>query len=126
MPSTRSILIVDDDANLRQSLMMIIRGAGYDVLFAENARRCLLLLNTRPFDLMILDHKMPDMNGTTLLTIVREMYPGMPVLFLTGNGSPELEKAAKAKGVRGYLVKPQEPEHILSLVRSICPNDPSG
>jgi CheY-like chemotaxis protein len=103
-------------------LGMIIRGAGYEVYCAENAQKCLLLLNMREYDLMILDHKMPDMNGMTLLTIVRQMFPKLPVLFLTGNGSSELEKTAAAKGVRGYLVKPQDPEKILDVVRSICPN----
>jgi DNA-binding response OmpR family regulator len=126
MPSDRSILIVDDDPNLRQSLGLILRTSGYAVDAAENAQTCLLRLETRSFDLMILDQKMPDMNGMTLLTVVRHRFPSLPVLFLTGNGSSELEKRVLSDGAMGYLVKPVEPEAILDLVRSICPKDASA
>ena len=121
MLAPKTILVVDDDLNLRQTLVIILRNAGYDVSFAENAQRCLLLLQTRIFDLLVLDHKMPDMNGMTLLSVIRRTYPDLPVFFLTGNGSPELQKEALEKGVKGYLVKPADPEAILSLVQSICP-----
>jgi CheY-like chemotaxis protein len=121
MPLSTSILVVDDDLNLRKTLVFILRNAGYDVSFAENAQKCLLLLQTRNYQLIVLDHKMPDMNGMTLLTAVRRTYPDLPVFFLTGNGSPELEKEAWEKGVKGYMVKPADPEKILSLIQSICP-----
>jgi len=121
MPSPKSILVVDDDLNLRQTLVMILRNAGYEVFFAENAQKCLLLLQTREYHLMVLDHKMPDMNGMTLLSVIRRTYPDLPVVFLTGNGSPELEKEAWEKGVKGYLIKPADPEKILALVGSVCP-----
>ncbi len=121
MFAPKTILVVDDDLNLRQTLVIILRNAGYDVSFAENAEKCLLLLQTRNYDLMVLDHKMPDMNGMTLLSAIRRTYPDLPVFFLTGNGSPELEKEALEKGVKAYLVKPADPEKILALVKSICP-----
>ena len=121
MSAPQSILVVDDDQNLRQTLVIILRSAGYEVFFAENAQKCLLLLQTRNFNLMVLDHKMPDMNGMTLLSVVRRTYPDLPIFFLTGNGSPELEKEAWEKGVKGYLLKPAYPEKILSLIQSILP-----
>ena len=121
MSAPKSILVVDDDLNLRQTLVLILRNAGYEVFFAENAQKCLLLLQARGFDLMVLDHKMPDMNGMTLLSVIRKTCPDLSVFFLTGNGSPELEKEAWDKGVKGYLVKPADPEKILSQVQSICP-----
>jgi DNA-binding NtrC family response regulator len=120
MAVPKFILVVDDDLNLRQTLVMILRSAGYDVSFAENAQKCLLLLKEREYDLMVLDHRMPDMNGLTLLTVVHNMYPRLPVLFLTGNGTSELEKEVSGKGVKGYLLKPVDPESILSQIRSIC------
>jgi CheY-like chemotaxis protein len=119
MIALKCILVVDDDLNLRQSLVMILRNAGYDVAFAENAQKCLQLLNEREYDLMVLDHKMPDMNGLTLLSVVRNIYPRMPVVFLTGNGTPELEKEVTEKGVRAYLRKPVDPENLIGLIRSI-------
>ena len=121
MSAPQSILVVDDDQNLRQTLVIILRNAGYEVFFAESAQKCLLLLQTRNYNLMVLDHKMPDMNGMTLLSVVRRTYPDLPIFFLTGNGSPELEKEAWEKGVKGYLLKPADPEKILLLVQSILP-----
>jgi DNA-binding response OmpR family regulator len=121
MVSPKSILVVDDDPNLRQTLVMIIRNAGYEVFFAENAQQCLLLLKSRSYNLLVLDHKIPDMNGLSLLSVIRRMYPELPVLFLTSNGSSELKKAALEKGIRGYLVKPVDPEEILEQVHAICP-----
>jgi DNA-binding NtrC family response regulator len=121
MGSSKTILVVDDDLNLRQSLVIILRNAGYDVEFAESAPKGMLLLQGRPFDLMILDYKMPEIDGLQLLKTVRNLHPDLPVFFLTGNGSLELEKQALANGVKGYLVKPVDPERILQLVRSLCP-----
>lgn len=121
MGVVKSILVVDDDPNLRQTLVMILRHAGYECFFAEDAERCLLLLKSRSYDLLILDHSIPDMNGLSLLTVIRRMYPDLPVLFLTGNGSPELKSAVQRNGIRGYLVKPVDPERILELIPRLCP-----
>jgi DNA-binding response OmpR family regulator len=120
MDSPKSILVVDDDPNLRQTLVLIIRNAGYEVFYAENAQQCLLLLKSRGYHLLVLDHKIPDMNGLSLLAVIRRMYPGLPVLFLTGNESAELKKTTLEMGVRGYLVKPVDPEEILNRVHAIC------
>jgi two-component system chemotaxis response regulator CheY len=121
MSSPKKILVVDDDLNLRETLGIILQNAGYEVACAENAQQGLLQLQTRNFDLVFLDHKMPDMTGLTLLTVLHRAYPGLPVLFLTASGSPELEKEARSRGVEGYIVKPADPETILALVQSICP-----
>ncbi len=124
MVSSKTILVVDDDLNLRQTLVIILRNAGYGVEFAEDAPKGMVLLQGRPYDLMILDYKMPGIDGLQLLKTVRNLRPELPVFFLTGNGSPELEKEALANGVRGYLVKPVDPERILQLVHSLCPINP--
>jgi CheY-like chemotaxis protein len=121
MVASKTILVVDDDLNLRQTLVIILRNAGYEVEFAEDASKGMVLLQGRPYDLMILDYKMPGIDGLQLLKTVRNLHPDLPVFFLTGNGSPELEKEAQAYGVKGYLVKPADPERILQLVRSLCP-----
>jgi CheY-like chemotaxis protein len=121
MASGKTILVVDDDSNLRQTLVLILRSAGYEVEFAENAPKGMIQLQGRPFDLMILDYKMPEIDGLKLLKTVRNLHPDLPVFFLTGNGSPEVEAEARANGVMGYLVKPADPERILQLVRTLCP-----
>lgn len=120
MSPSRSILVVDDDPCLRQTLVQILRKAGYEAFFAENAQKSLLCLQARNYDLIILDRKMPDMSGMALLSVIRKTYPALPVVFLTGNRSPELEREAWENGVRGYLVKPINPEKIIILVRTLC------
>jgi len=124
MVSPKSILVVDDDLNLRKTLVMILQNAGYEVEFAESAPRGMLLLQSRKFDLMILDYKMPEVDGMYFLNAVRNLFPDLSVCFLTGNGSPELEAQAWKNGVKGYLVKPADPERILQLVRTLCPVNP--
>jgi two-component system chemotaxis response regulator CheY len=124
MPDPKKILVVDDDLNLRETMVIILHNAGYDVACAENAQQGLLQMQTGKYNLVLLDHKMPDMTGLTLVTVIHGAYPGLPILFLTANGSPELEKEARERGVEGYLVKPADPEKILGLVESICPVNP--
>jgi DNA-binding response OmpR family regulator len=125
MDFPKSILVVNDDANLRQTLVMIIRNAGYEVFVAESAQRCLLLLKSRTYDLMVLDQKIHDTNGLTFVNVIRRMHPEMPVLFLSGNGPAGLERILRKRGIKGYLVKPVDPEKILDLVRTLCPNPPA-
>jgi CheY-like chemotaxis protein len=110
MASGKTILVVDDDSNLRQTLVLILRSAGYEVEFAENAPKGMIQLQGRP-----------EIDGLKLLKTVRNLHPDLPVFFLTGNGSPEVEAEARANGVMGYLVKPADPERILQLVRTLCP-----
>ncbi len=121
MNPPKSILVVDDDTNLRKTMVIILHNAGYEVRFAENATQGLVQLQSRKFDLMILDYKMPELDGMVLLKTIRRLQPELPVFFLTGNGSPELEQEAWRNGVKGYLVKPADPERILMLVRTLCP-----
>jgi DNA-binding NtrC family response regulator len=117
---TCSILVVDDDENLRRTLVQILRKEGYETDWAENAERSLQLLHDKPYTLVILDHKLPDMNGLTLLTAVRKMYPKLRVLILTGAGTDELRQEAANRGAWSYLRKPVDPETILDLIDSIC------
>jgi two-component system nitrogen regulation response regulator NtrX len=111
---------VDDDINLRRTLVQILRNAGYETDFAEDAEHALRSLNGRRYTLMILDHKLPDMNGLTVLTAVRRTYPDLRVLILTGVGTDQLQKEADLRGAWHFLRKPVEPERILELVKTIC------
>ncbi|MCI0521235.1 MAG: response regulator transcription factor [Chloroflexi bacterium] len=119
MSSTISILIIDDEANLRASLAMILQRAGYRVSAAANAYQALDYLRAGAFDLAFLDIRMPEMDGMTLLPEIRKQYPNMPVLILTANATLETAIGAVRKGARDYLIKPVDPAKILARVQEI-------
>lgn len=119
MSPANTILIVDDEANLRRSLSLILQKAGYSVTCAANGGEAIQYLQSGAYDLAFLDLKMPDTNGMELLPEIRNMYPDMPVLILTAHATLESAIEAVRKGARDYLIKPIDPPVILSRVDEI-------
>lgn len=117
MAQMQSILIVDDEPNLRQSLSLILQRNGYQVTAAGNAAEALQYLEAGGFHLAFLDIKMPDMDGITLLTEIRSKYPSMPIFILTAHATLETAMQAVRYGANDYLLKPIDPEIILERVR---------
>jgi len=120
-----SILVIDDDANLRQTLAMLLEHASYRVVTAARAAEGLAYLAQDVFDLVFLDIQMPEMNGLELLAQIRARYPRLPALILTAYPSPDASREAWAKSANGYLLKPIDPEKILAQVRALCPLEPA-
>ena len=119
MPANHSILIIDDEPNLRRSLGLILQRAGYAITTASNAAEAIHLLQAGAYDLTFLDIKLPDQNGLQLLPQLRNLYPDMPVLILTAHATLDTAIGAVRLGARDYLLKPIDPENILNRVDSI-------
>jgi DNA-binding response OmpR family regulator len=119
MTSENSILIIDDEPNLRRSLALILQREGYSVTTAGNAQEAYQCLEAGPYSLVFLDLKMPDVNGLDLLPEIREMYPDMPVLILTAHATLDSAIEAVRKGARDYLLKPIEPDLILARLKDV-------
>ena len=119
MAENRTILIIDDELNLSRSLGLILLRAGYTVSTAENGQQALQLLQAGAFDLVFLDIKLPGQSGIQLLPRIRELYPEMPVLILTGRATLETAIESVRAGARDYLLKPIDPENILSRVNQL-------
>ncbi len=119
MPTVARILIIDDDANLRQTLALVLQHAGYAVTTSCSAQEGLNCLEAHPFDLIFLDIAVPQMNGTALLPELRGRYPHIPVMILTSNLAPEPSTTLWQAGVSGYLSKPVDPEQILAQVSKL-------
>ena len=119
MGAHHSILIVDDEPNLRRSLGLILQRAGFTITTASNAGEVIQLLQAGAFDLTFLDIKLPDQNGIQLLTKIRDLYPDMPVLILTAHATLDTAIEAVRAGARDYLLKPIDPENILSRVNKV-------
>jgi len=117
--SAHTILIVDDEANLRLTLCAILQKAGYSVTAVGHAQDALVSLTAGPYDLAFLDLKMPDMDGMTLLGEIRRLYPDMPVLILTAHATLQSSIEAVRQGARDYLLKPIDPPLILARVKDI-------
>jgi DNA-binding response OmpR family regulator len=113
------ILVVDDEATARVSLAEILRLEGYHVATAASGEEALSLLDkSEPFDLMVLDIKMPGMSGLEVTELVQEKYPGVVVILLTAFGALETAIEAIRKGASDYLLKPASVPEILESVRS--------
>ena len=100
------VLLVDDEEEFVQSLAERIkmRELGSDV--ALNGEEALAKLKEKLPDVMILDFKMPGIDGLTVLEQVKKAYPGVQVIMLTAHGTPEIEKKARDLGAFDYLQKP--------------------
>jgi DNA-binding response OmpR family regulator len=119
MTSAHTILIIDDEPNLRRSLALILQRAGYAVTTADNAAQVHQCLEAGAYDLVFLDLKMPDINGLDLLPQIRARYAEMPVLILTAHATLDSAIEAVRKGARDYLLKPIDPEVILCRVSEV-------
>lgn len=88
------ILVVDDDPEVRATLVDLLAVLGYRVSAAENGVSCLRALNESEHDLLILDFAMPGMNGAEVATQVRRLYPGLPIIFSSGYADTAAIEAA--------------------------------
>ena len=114
------VLIVDDEADLRKSLRLILTKAGYDAVEAEDGEKAIEAIrsgdNPLMVDTVICDLVMPKVNGMEAIAFFRSQFPGVPILVLTGH--PNIDNASDLykQGVVDYLVKPIVPEKLLAAV----------
>ena len=111
-----SILIVEDDANIRETISAILQQNGYSIDTAENGKEAIQKSKAKFFNLALLDIKLPDMEGTKLLTTMHENMPKMVKIMITGY--PSLENAVESLnlGADAYTIKPVKPDKLLALV----------
>ena len=112
------ILILDDDENILESVSTALQDAGYLVDAARNARDAVEKSEANFYNLALVDIRLPDIEGTNLLTGMKEMRPETILIILTGY--PSLQNAVEAlnNGADGYLTKPIEMEELLRVVQT--------
>ncbi|HEY5728733.1 MAG TPA: response regulator transcription factor [Anaerolineales bacterium] len=113
------ILIIDDEASLRQTMARILQRADYEVTTAANGEEGLTLVSEHPFDLVFSDIRMPDMSGLELLKIIHAKFPDLPVILFTAQ--PDLNSAVEAvrSGATDYLLKPLKPQAVIDRTNSV-------
>lgn len=112
----RQILICDDQSNIRESYKLILEEE-YDLVFATNGEDVLAYLKENSPDLLIMDIKMPRMDGLATLKELKKIRPDLPVLIVTGYHAIDTATASLKAGAFAYIVKPFEPEQITSAVQ---------
>jgi len=118
---SKTILIVDDSASLRQVVAIALKGAGYDVIEAGDGQEGLAQLDGRKIHLIISDVNMPNMDGITMVTEIKKnaSYKFTPIIMLTTESQDEMKEKGKAAGVKAWVVKPFKPEQMLDAVSKL-------
>ncbi|MEC8232326.1 MAG: sigma-54 dependent transcriptional regulator [Pseudomonadota bacterium] len=119
--SKTTILIVEDDAGLREALFDTLLLGTYDVVDADSAEAALMVLSSRHVDLVVSDIQMGEMSGLTLLKSIKAKFPNMPVLLMTAYATIDDAVQAMRDGATDYLSKPFAPEVLLNLVGRYAP-----
>lgn len=115
--SSSKVLIVDDEEGIRESLKLIL-GDHYDLLLTDSGEQALRCLEKDPsIGLVLLDIKMPKINGLDALQAVKAKHPAVDVIMVTGYKSVETAGEAVRLGACGYIVKPFKSDEILAAVQ---------
>lgn len=113
-----SILVVDDEAAIRQALRVTLGTFGFEISEADTGEQALVLVSTRRFDAVLLDMNMPGMGGMRACREIRRMAPELPIIMLTVRDSTEDKVEALKAGADDYVTKPFHIRELSARVRS--------
>ncbi len=111
------ILVVDDEQHVRSSLAIWFREEGYQVSIAESGKEALEIATREPPDILLVDIKMPGMDGLELQRKMRELLPEATVILMTAYAAVDTAVQALKDGAYDYIVKPFDPDELSRLVR---------
>jgi DNA-binding NtrC family response regulator len=118
LPSAGSVLIIDDEAAIRESLETLLELEGYAVLSASTGEEGLARIGERSFDLVLLDLALPDRDGMDLLAEIHLQDPGLSIIMVTAYGTVENAVRAMQAGAANFVQKPWDNEKLLADVRA--------
>jgi len=116
-----TILAVDDSESMRQMISFTLKQGGHDIIEAFDGQDALDKAKTKTPDLVLADVNMPRMDGITLIQELRKLpnYKHTPMLLLTTESAGDMKSKGKAAGATGWLVKPFDPNKLLSTIDSV-------
>ena len=117
-PVSGSVLIIDDEVAIRESLETLLEFEGYSVETAETGEEGLARLAEHPFDLVLLDFALPDRNGLEILAEIRSRDPRLAVIMITAYGTVDNAVRAMQSGATNFIQKPWDNEKLLADVRA--------
>ena len=122
----RRVLVVDDDADMRQSVRMILAKAGYEVVVAEDGAKAIAAVQAGgklpPIDLVVCDLYMPKVNGVEAITYLRSHFPSVQVIAMTGSQDTSSAQALFKQGIAEFLLKPFGPSELLGAIEKALKN----
>ncbi|MEK7749315.1 MAG: response regulator [Bacteroidota bacterium] len=119
MPAKNKILVVDDEDALRTVLSAELEGEGYQVTTAADGQEAINVLTTSGFDLILLDIKMPNVDGFEVLRFVKEKHPKTKVIMLTGFADLKNAIESKKLGAEDFVSKPYDLVDLLTTVERV-------
>jgi two-component system, chemotaxis family, chemotaxis protein CheY len=120
--SAKHALIVDDSATMRNMIKAVVQDLGFEVTTAQDGEKAFRFAQSQPFDIVITDINMPNMDGIELIRVLRETetMKYTPILVITTEGGDNVKAAGKAAGASGWIVKPFNPETLTRAVNKLC------
>jgi len=127
-PEKTKVLLVDDEVELTASISRILLRRGFEVDTAENGLLALAMIAKKHYDVMVLDFKMPGMNGIQVLSETKRIDPSVQVILLTGHFSVTDEEDTLKTGAYAYLLKPYPMMKLVDLITAAasCQNGTTG
>ncbi|MFB3816458.1 MAG: response regulator [Candidatus Methylomirabilales bacterium] len=116
MAKPPSVLVVDDDAEMRELLLDVLRQDGYEVAEAKDGAEAVLALRARPFDVIVMDKNMPGPSGLDLLPGFRRVCPNSRIIMMTAFGDVPSYMEAVEKGAVEFLFKPFRMEEMKAAI----------
>jgi two-component system chemotaxis response regulator CheY len=118
---TKTILVAEDSESIRQLVTFTLRGAGYDVIEANDGKEALEKIDERTADLVVTDFNMPNMGGVELTKHLRglEAYQFTPIIMLTTESQKEKVIEGKEAGISGWIIKPFAPEKLIEVIKRL-------
>jgi two-component system response regulator (stage 0 sporulation protein F) len=113
------ILIVDDAGPVVVLCVNVLQALGYAVKGANRGEQAVEIMRREPFDLMVLDYKMPGMSGFEVYEQAKQLHPQMAVILVTGHGTPEMLNEAHRLGFKAILLKPFTSDELRSTVERV-------
>lgn len=115
-PTAVRVLVVDDEPHIRQSLTRALELSGYVAHSAESGQRAVDLLRATRYEVMVLDMRLPDLGGTQVMQVARQLQPDLIILILTGHATLHSAITAVKTGATDYLLKPLSTSEIIAAI----------
>lgn len=124
MPEFSHILIVDDEKNMLVTLEDILEDLGYDISTASSGLLALEVMRTKTIDVVLMDYKMPGMNGVETFREIKKIDPSVKLIFITAYYEENIINEALAEGVVGICHKPLDIPHLIECIETATGKQP--